>query len=122
MADILVIDDDGQIRGLLVRLLQLSGHSVAAAENGSVGLKILGNRNFDLVVTDIFMPEKEGFETIREIKKNYPWMKILAISGGDAQGNNFLSMAKPLGADGTLGKPFDNEEIISLVEILLAST
>lgn len=120
MAVILVIDDDAQVCDLLVRLFQSSGHTVFAAENGALGLEILENKNVDLVITDIFMPEKEGLETIIEIKRDFPGIKIIAISGGDAQGNDYLTMVKPLGAEEALSKPFSNEQIVEVVERILA--
>jgi YesN/AraC family two-component response regulator len=119
MAKILVIDDEEQIRGLLKRLLKNKGHLVVTADNGAVGLKLLAQEVFDLVITDIFMPEKEGMETIIEIKREFPSVKILAVSGGDSQGCDYLPMARPLGADASLNKPFNNDDIIRLVEALL---
>jgi DNA-binding response OmpR family regulator len=119
MANILVIDDEEQIRTLLQRVFQMQGHSVVTADNGAVGLKLLMQEKFDLVITDIFMPEKEGLETIVEIKREFPAVKILAMSGGDSKGNDYLPMVKPLGADASLLKPFRNEEIINLVNSIL---
>jgi len=120
MAKILVIDDEEQIRGLLKRVFQNQGHRVITADNGAVGLKMMAQELFDLVITDIFMPEKEGMETIIEIKRDYPTVKILAVSGGDSQGYDYLPMTKPLGADACLNKPFSNEDIVRLVDGLLA--
>jgi len=119
MAKILVIDDEEQIRGLLKRVFQNQGHRVVTADNGAVGLKMMAQEPFDLVITDIFMPEKEGMETIIEIKRDYPVVKILAVSGGDSQGCDYLPMTKALGADASLNKPFSNEDIINLVNGLL---
>jgi CheY-like chemotaxis protein len=75
---------------------------------------------FDLVITDILMSEKEGMETIIEIKRDFPAVKIVAVSGGDSKGCDYLSIIKPLGADACLNKPFSNEDIIRLVNGLLA--
>ena len=86
MAKILVIDDEEQIRGLIKRIFQSRGHMVITADNGAVGLKMMAQESFDLVITDIFMPEKEGMETIIEIKRDFPTVKILAVSGGSTQG------------------------------------
>ncbi len=80
---------------------------------------MMAQEPFDLVITDIFMPEKEGMETIIEIKRDYPVVKILAVSGGDSQGCDYLPMTKALGADASLNKPFSNEDIINLVNGLL---
>ena len=119
MAKILVIDDDPQIRTLLTRVFTSSGHDVRAAENGAVGVKMLGEEHADLMVTDLLMPEKEGLETIMEVKRDFPDMKIVAISGGDRDGCDFLPMTKPLGADHSLRKPFSISEISQIVEDLL---
>ncbi len=119
MARILVIDDDEPIRQFLERLLRNKGHLVVTADNGAMGLKILSKEKFDLVITDIFMPEKEGMETIIEVKREFPSVKIIAMSGGDRQGFDYLPMAKPLGADASLNKPFNNEDMIRQVDVLL---
>ncbi|RJX32932.1 MAG: response regulator [Desulfurivibrio sp.] len=119
MAKILVIDDEEQIRGLLKRIFQGLGHMVITADNGAVGLKMMAQESFDLVITDIFMPEKEGMETIIEIKRDFPAVKILAVSGGNSQGCDYLPMTRPLGADASLTKPFSREDIVSVVNGLL---
>jgi YesN/AraC family two-component response regulator len=119
MAKILVIDDEEQIRGLLKRIFQAQGHMVITADNGAVGLKMMAQEPFDLVITDIFMPEKEGMETIIEIKRDFPAVKILAVSGGDSQGSDYLPMTRSLGADASLNKPFSNDDIVNLVNGLL---
>lgn len=119
MAKILVIDDEEQIRGLLKRIFQSQGHRVVTADNGAVGLRMMAQEPFDLVITDIFMPEKEGMETIIEIKRDYPAVKILAMSGGNSQGCDYLPMTRPLGADACLNKPFSNEDMIRIANGLL---
>ena len=119
MAKILVIDDDEQIRALLKRILESADYSVVTADNGVVGLKILAQDRFDLVITDLIMPEKEGLETIIEIKRDFPEVKIIAMSGGDSTGCDYLPMTKPLGANSCLNKPFGPDDIIKLVQELL---
>jgi YesN/AraC family two-component response regulator len=120
MAKILVIDDEEQIRGLLKCIFHSQGHLVITADNGAVGLKMMAQEPFDLVITDIFMPEKEGMETIIEIKRDFPAVKILAVSGRDSKGCDYLPMTRPLGADAYLNKPFSNADIVRLVNGLLA--
>ncbi|MFH1216133.1 MAG: response regulator [Pseudomonadota bacterium] len=119
MAKILVVDDETQIQDLLKMLLEGLGHSVKTADNGSIGLKLLSHEHFDLVITDIFMPEKEGLETIIEIKRDFPAVKVIAISGGNGSGCDYLPFTRPLGASGCLNKPFTNHEIVTLVQELL---
>lgn len=120
MAKILVIDDDDTVR-LSVRLaLEDAEHEVDEATNGAEGLDQLKSQLADLVVTDIFMPEKEGLETIDEIRRDYPQIKIIAISGGgriDPQ--DYLEIARQLGADHVLFKPFDIHLLLDVVDGLL---
>jgi two-component system chemotaxis response regulator CheY len=116
MARILVIDDDGLIRETVRRMLEGAGHVVIEAEDGAAGLKLVGNDPPDLVVTDIYMPGKEGIETIRELRQVSPNLKIIAISGSTwSSGHDALSSAKLLGADRTLPKPFRREQLLASV-------
>jgi DNA-binding response OmpR family regulator len=122
MKNILVIDDDHDVRACIRNILDQSGYTVLVAENGSVGIEIIGHNPVDLVIVDLFMPEKEGIETIIELRKGYVDLKILAISGGiPGYGpDHFLHIAQKLGADGTLDKPFDMNQLLRKVESLLA--
>jgi len=121
MKSILVIDDDQDVRSCVRNILEHSGYSVLEAENGSVGIDIFRKNSVDLVIVDLFMPEKEGIETIIELRKGYPDLKILAISGGiPGYGlGYFLHIATKLGADGILDKPFDMHQLLAKVENLL---
>jgi DNA-binding response OmpR family regulator len=120
MAPILVIDDDPQITHLLQDVLELEGYQVITAQRATDGLHHLEKTTIDLVITDVIMPDKEGLETIREIRQRYPQTKILAISGGlTKSGVNVLDIAKRLGADSVLSKPFGVEDLIQSVRILL---
>ena len=82
MAKILLIDDEENARVLTAQFLELAGHQVVTAENGIQGHERALERAFDLIITDIIMPEKEGFETIKDLKRERPGLPILAISGG----------------------------------------
>ena len=82
MALILIIDDDDQIRRVLRKTLERDGYDVADAPNGKEGIRLYRENPADLVITDIIMPEKEGIETIRELRRDFPEVKIIAISGG----------------------------------------
>src|SRR5262245_51768906 len=120
MAVVLVIEDDDHLRGLLREVLQRAGHTVEDAPNGAAGLKRFIARPADVVVTDIIMPEKEGLETIIELKRDHPSVKIIAISGGGARLDaQYLPSAKALGADCTIEKPFEPREVIEAVSGLL---
>jgi two-component system chemotaxis response regulator CheY len=116
MARILVIDDDSLIRETLRRMLEGAGHEVAEAEDGAAGLKAVSAQRPDLVVTDIYMPGKEGIETIRELRQIVPGLKIIAMSGSSwSSGHDALSSAKLLGADRTLPKPFRREQLLASI-------
>ena len=120
MRKILIMDDDEQLLPALVRSVELAGFAVASALNGREGQRLLDKRPFDLAVTDLIMPEKEGMETISYIKKNFPAMKIIAISGGGRIGpETYLPAAKELGADKVLAKPFPMDVLISAIKELL---
>ncbi len=121
MATILVIDDEDVDRLLVAELLRAEGHEVVEAANGVEGITANDKMEFNLLITDIMMPEKDGIETIKEINQNSPDMKILAISGGGAFGDlTSLKMAEFLGADSTLTKPISAESLIASVNELLA--
>lgn len=106
MARILVVDDDEQIRILLDLVLSRDSHEVVTAENGVVASTLQRERPADVVIMDIIMPEKEGFETIIEFRRDYPETKIIAISGGGRLGaDQYLKLAKAIGADVIFEKP-----------------
>jgi DNA-binding response OmpR family regulator len=113
---ILVIDDDPMVRSTISRILSHNGFEVNLAEDGVRGLASFRSQRPDLVITDIIMPEKEGIETITEIRRDFPGTKIIAISGGGRIGNaDFLSMAKRLGATEVISKPFTPRDLVSCV-------
>ncbi len=122
MASILVIDDEPQLRGMLRLVLERAGHNVYDAPNGKVGVVVFRQNKIDLTVTDILMPEKEGIETISELKRIAPHAKIIAISGGGRTKNlDFLTVARKMGADRSLAKPFRPQELVDLIDELLAT-
>jgi len=120
MTTILVIDDDDEIRDFLTRLLNLRYYSVVCASNGESGLATFGAESIALVVTDIVMPEMEGLETIKQIRRSRPDIPIIAISGGGSSQLDYLKFARKLGADAALAKPFDPAELLEIAERLLA--
>ncbi len=110
---VLLIDDDHLVRFALSSLLREHGYEVVTASDGARGMTALISEHPDVVVTDIIMPEQEGFETIVQIRRDYPGIKIIAISGGLRQGNlDVLSMAASLGADDVIAKPFKPDELL----------
>lgn len=117
---IVVIDDDVQFRTMIIEMLERKDYEVFAASDGEEGLKVWQNVNPDLVITDIIMPNKEGIETILELKRKNKDVKIIAISGGgrtNAQDN--LQSAKLLGASLTFSKPFESAELLNAVQQLI---
>jgi CheY-like chemotaxis protein len=120
MARILLIDDDDDLRTMLSLTLAHFGHTVVEARNGKEGLALLPSAQADLVITDIVMPEKEGIETITELRKNCPKLKIIAMSGG-GRGNagDYLHTAKFMGATKVLAKPFTNDLLQAAISELL---
>lgn len=118
----MIIDDNDLVRAALVLLLTRDGHEVTEAVNGEDALALFRDDRPDLVVTDIIMPEKEGFETMREIREIAPEMKIIVVSGGGPFGaQDILKRASGLGADETFVKPIDRNEFLSSVSRLLAA-
>lgn len=118
---ILIIDDEELMRLMLIELFKSKGYEAQGASNGSEGIEILAKEHFDLILTDLVMPEKEGVETIKEIRKLYPSIKIIAMSGGGRlNGVDYLELASALGADKTFHKPFDRVELLSEIKNLLA--
>jgi CheY-like chemotaxis protein len=121
MAKILVIDDEGQLRDLLNRMLTRDGHQILVANDGEEGIKSFHHFKPDLIITDIIMPEKDGIEVIVEILKYNPNFPIIAISGGrraiTADFN--LDSAAMLGVKGILQKPFTHEQLQEVIESTL---
>jgi CheY-like chemotaxis protein len=113
---ILVIDDDARVRGLLRVILEGDGHEVEEAVDGKAGLRSLSARNADVVLSDLFMPDVDGLEVIRELHRNFPRVGTVALSGGGSRGDtDMLRMAQYLGADAVLYKPFCQKELFEAV-------
>ena len=119
---VLIVDDDEQIRVLLQQMMEWAGFDVLVAENGRVAMRMQSQQPADLVITDLIMPEQEGLETISWLKKDYPNIKIIAISGGGRIGPEaYLPAALELGADLAFSKPFDVQEVVNSVKNLLGT-
>lgn len=120
MAHILIIDDDALIRKILRQALEREGHKIVDASNGREGIRLQRRERADLIITDMVMPEKEGIETIMELKKEFPDVKIIAISGGGlGDSENYLQMAKMLGAKFTFTKPVGIEKLLKAVKEII---
>jgi len=120
MIRILLIDDDDLVRAMLARTLTHFGYVVTEARNGREGLDRFRASGADLIITDIVMPEKEGFEVLIELRKVQPPVKVIAMSGGGRQNPaDVLRIATHLGATRVLAKPFSNEELMAAINELL---
>jgi DNA-binding NtrC family response regulator len=120
MARVLVIDDDLQLRKLICKILVTEDHEAYDAANGIEGLELIEKKPFDLVVTDIFMPGEDGLGTIMEISKNYPQIKIIAMTGGGSVKDvDFLKLASNLGARKVFQKPIDMAVFLTAVNDIL---
>ncbi|MCP4349646.1 MAG: response regulator [Desulfobacterales bacterium] len=119
MKHILIIEDDEQVRAFLGEMLRREGYEVAEASDGKAGMKAFIENPAQLVITDIFMPEKEGLEVIRELKRDFPETNIIAISGGGFQPETYLYAACKLGANRTFLKPVERKKLVEAVNELL---
>jgi DNA-binding response OmpR family regulator len=123
MARILVIDDDEIMNEMMVQLLSESGYEAEGARDGSHGMTLLDTKPFDLVITDIVMPEKDGLETILAIRGRSPAVPIIAVSGGGRIGpEQYLQLARGFGAAYVFQKPFDSAPFLAAVRECLSRT
>ncbi len=118
MARILLIDDTDAVRGLFRAVLEQAGHVVREARNGSEGIRVFRDTPADVVITDIYMPNGDGFEVMTTLGRELPVPKLIAISGQSGTGD-MLSAAKLLGADLILPKPVSMNDLLAAVETVL---
>jgi len=117
MANILVVDDDRQVCALLKQVLEEQGYTVESALNGTEGISRYRSHPADLIILDILMPEKEGLETILDLRREFPKVKIIAMSGGSDRAKlDLLDLARRLGAQYAVNKPFELQTITDLVK------
>lgn len=120
MARILIVDDEELVRFSLRTMLEEFEHSVEEAADGNEALAKIKEGGFDLAIIDIFMPEKEGTETIMELRRDFPDLKLVAISGGGQTGDlAYLKVAEAFGADMILPKPLTESDLRIAVDSLL---
>ena len=121
---VLVIDDDDTIREMLRDILSDNGYSVSLAANGDEGIDMLARQTYDIAITDIFMPGKDGFEVFAHIKRLAPCTKIIVLSGGAhagrEKGDEYLTLFKKLGAEHILAKPIEIAKLLDLLDTLVA--
>ena len=116
MSRILIIDDEEMVRSMLREVLQQDGHEIVEASDGQAGIEQCHEHNIDLIITDIMMPQKDGFETIRELTRTHPDIKIIALTG---YGLHNLPVAYDLGASKVFEKPIKPRDLREAVKDLL---
>lgn len=120
MSRILLVDDDDLFRKMLRLTLVNLGYEVLEARDGKEAMSLFTKESPDAVITDLIMPRKEGLETIGELTRKHPGVKIIAMSGGGrANATDYLRFAKAMGASRVLAKPFSNQALASALEELL---
>jgi YesN/AraC family two-component response regulator len=119
---ILIIDDDSDFRSSLKHVFECHDYKVYEACNGKDGVDTFRRNPANIIITDIFMPEKDGFEIIEEIKNEFPEAKIIVMSGLNIGGVNFFQIARHLGAIHCIRKPFEPDHIIRMVNLTLEGT
>ena len=120
---ILVADDEDSIRSLVQQLLSDEGHAVVAVSNAREACDVLARRQFDLVITDVLMPDGDGIELITQVKQAQPNARILAMSGGGryVEGSDYLKLASGLGAHHAMMKPFTWQQLQDAIEVALGN-
>ena len=117
---ILVVDDDGEMRDAVARILREAGYEVELAPDGDAAIEAQRARPADVVITDVFMPTRDGLETIQYLRNEYPSVGIIAMTGGSPTGriDEYLRVAKVAGANATLRKPFAAKTLLDSLSAL----
>lgn len=120
MARVLIADDDEDLRAMLKLVLENAGYEVHAVSDGEQAIRAHGQHPADLLITDLFMPVRDGLETVDYFRSRYPGMRIIAISGGGYTGQktDYLAVAQHAGADAVFRKPFDVGQLLERVRSL----
>ena len=119
MMRVLVVDDRSDTLGFVQVGLQRAGFEVEVAQTGSQALELQRRHAADVLITDIFMPDMDGIEIIDRIKAGYPGTRVIAMSGGVAGMQDYLAVARKVGADATLCKPFTTEDLLNAMRAVL---
>jgi DNA-binding response OmpR family regulator len=121
MARFLILDDDEDIGSVVQMILQLEGHEAAVVTTADEAVAMQRSQPADVLITDIFMPEKDGLETIQQFRRDFPKARIIAMSGGgDTLRNTYLFSAREMGAAQVIRKPFEKDALLAAVRQVLA--
>lgn len=116
MARILIVDDDRLLRDATRAVLEEEGHEVVEADDGVEALRLHLAEQADVVICDLFMPGQDGIETIRELRRDFPALRIIAVSGGGYSGAiDVLKMARLIGASEVLSKPYSRTALVAAI-------
>lgn len=123
MPTVLLLEDNAAYRNVMSEVLTLAGFEVCAAPDGRRVPEILRERSIDLVITDLVMPERDGLETITELRYSHPRLPVIAISGDVPLNRDlYLRLAEKLGAARVLAKPFKMDELVAAAREALAAS
>jgi len=120
MVKILLVEDNSAVREATRLVLEGAGYEVLEAISGLRVEDTIDSHKPELVLTDMLMPDRDGVETVLALRRRYPRLRIIAMSGGGPRGDLDLGVARKLGASATLGKPYDPEQLIALIAEVLA--
>ena len=118
---VLIIEDDEFVKNMLKQTFKRAGYDVATASNGRIGIQLYQSKPFDVVITDLIMPEMEGIEIMMRLRKLDPGVKVIAISGGGRnRPDEYLHLAAKLGALNTFKKPVDRTALLFAAHALVS--
>jgi len=120
VANVLVVENDAPVRGVLLQILEGEGYQVLEAPDSRVAMELFRHNLPDVVVTDIIMPEKDGITFISELRRDFPKVKIVTTAGGRSAGINYLEDARAVGAFKCLAKPLGRKEVLDAAMEALA--
>ena len=121
MAHILLIEDTEDVRGVLRAILEQAGYVVREASTGAEGLRLFRESPSDVVITDMYMPDGDGFDVMSTLRREVPVPKIIALSGQSSKAE-ILSAAKLMGADLVIAKPVTMDELLKAVEAVFGTS
>lgn len=120
MVKVLIVEDNRAVRESTRLVLEGAGHEVLEAVSGLGIEETVDTRKPDLVLTDMLMPDRDGVETVLSLRRRYPGLRIIAMSGGGPRGDLDLGVARKLGVSATLAKPYEPEALIKLIASVAA--